>query len=216
MAAESNTTKQLVHDLQPVSPVRLPFSIGLCLAIQVVAVLLGSYASGFRLDLAERLMEPSFVIVLSALIVGAVASAVVALRSAIPGRGAGNRTSGLLVALPVMLALIVGILAPWGGRWTSLPQIWGGCAGCVALSSTSAVVPWIVVMILVGRLAPLKYLRSGVYAGLAAFLVGAIVTQLHCPAGDAYHLVIGHYLPVSVLSAATSIFAAWVLRLRVG
>ncbi len=53
------------------------------------------------------------------------------------------------------------------------------------------------------------------FAGLSAFLAGALITELHCPEGSSYHLAFGHYLPISVLSALACIAAAVILRSRV-
>jgi hypothetical protein len=113
----------------------------------------------------------------------------------------------------LLVALILGV-APWGGNWAGWRHVIGGCWTCMAVTAASAAVPWIATVMLVSRLAPLREVRVGLFAGLSAFLLGALVAELHCPNGNSYHLALGHFLPISVFAALTTYTAALLLRHR--
>jgi hypothetical protein len=116
--------------------------------------------------------------------------------------------------VPIALAGLVLILNPFSATWPGLASAATGCLHCAGLTAAAAAVPWLVVLAVVSRLAPLNELRIGMFAGLSAFLVGAIVTELHCPANSGYHLAFGHYLPVVLFSALACVAAAAVIRIR--
>jgi hypothetical protein len=120
----------------------------------------------------------------------------------------------LLFVAPIALMTMVLVASPWGGRWPGWGSIADGCMVCVAITAASAAIPWIATVMLVSRLAPLREVRVGLFAGLSAFLLGSLVSQLHCPNGDSYHLATGHFLPVSVFSVLTTYTAAVLLRSR--
>lgn len=205
---------RLAADLQPVRPARPGRLFALCLVVQL-AVVSGFLALvGGRSDLAERLAEPAFSTVLAFLAVAAAWSGSIAIRLAVPGRAVSERASWLLPVVPLALAGLVLILNPFSATWPGLASAANGCLRCAGLTAAAAAVPWLVVLAAVSRLAPLNELRIGMFAGLSAFLVGAIVTELHCPASSGYHLAFGHYLPVVLFSALACVVAAAVIRVR--
>lgn len=205
----------LVRSLQPIEPIKLSHQFIVCLCVQVLLGAIGLALAGVRGDLAARLSEPLFVIVLSLLVIGSAICATSAIRLAVPGRDDVPKGRLLaLVSFPFVLALVIVAVAPWGGEWMGWRHLLNTCWPCIGVTAAAAAVPWLATVILVSRLAPLRERRVGLFAGLSAFLLGALVTELHCPYGDSYHLALGHYLPIAVLSAAMTWGAALLLRYR--
>lgn len=205
----------LVRSLTPVEPIRLSHLFIVCLCIEVLFGAISLALAGVRPDLADRLTDSTFVIVISVLAIGAAMCATSAIRLAVPGRDDVPKGRLLaLIAIPVGLTLIVLVVSPWGRDWMGWRDAIGACLPCIGVTAAAAAVPWLATVILVSRLAPLRERRVGLFAGLSAFLVGALVTQLHCPYGDSYHLALGHFLPVAILSAAATYGAALLLRYR--
>jgi hypothetical protein len=205
----------LVRSLAPITPIKLSHLFIVCLCTQVLFGAIGLALAGLRGDLAERVAEPLFIIVVFMLVIGSAICATSAIRLAVPGRDdvPKGRLLGL-VCIPFALALAIVAVAPWGGEWMGWRNVLKTCWSCIGVTAASAAVPWLATVILASRLAPLRERRVGLFAGLSAFLLGALVTQLHCPYGDSYHLALGHYLPIAVLSAATTWGAALLLRYR--
>ncbi len=207
---------RLAADLEPVRPARPGRLFALCLAVQLGAISGFLALVGRRPDLSERLVEPAFFGVLVLLAVAAAWSGSIAIRLAVPGRAVSERAGWLLPVVPLALAGLVLILNPFSPTWPGLASAASGCLRCAGLTAAAAAVPWLVVLAVVSRLAPLNELRIGMFAGLSAFLIGAIVTELHCPSSSGYHLAFGHYLPVVLFSALACVVAAAVIRVRPG
>ena len=119
-----------------------------------------------------------------------------------------------MLSVPLLLAGAIIVFQPAGASFPGLSSLAGGCLQCAGFTAAGAAVPWLVMLALLGRLAPFNELRTGMHAGLAAFLIGSIATELRCGADSAYHVAFGHYLPVILFSAVTAIVAAAVLRAR--
>jgi len=206
---------RIVSDLEPVRPVRLRSFFLALFAVELLILISTPVLFGWRTDIAKQLADPAFVFVLTVLLVAAALSGWSALRMSVPGREVGGTPLSVLFAVPLVAALLVVIVSPWGGSWPGFSALMDGCWACIGVSTVTAVVPWIVGVVLVARLAPLRALRVGVFAGLSAFLVGAAVLQLHCGSNDAYHLAFGHFLPVAVLALLTGAAVSGYLRLQV-
>lgn len=206
----------LVRSLTPVVPIKLAHLFIVCLCVEVLFGAIGLAVAGVRGDLAERSAEPVFLIVISLLAIGAAICATSAIRLAVPGRDDVPKGRLLaLVSIPFAVSAFVLVAAPWGRDWMGWHDLLAGCRSCVGVTAASGAVPWMATMILLSRLAPLRERRVGLFAGLSVFLLGALVTQLHCPSGNSYHLMLGHYLPVAVLAAVTTYGAALLLRMRI-
>lgn len=205
----------LVRSLAPVVPIRLSHLFIVCLCVEVLFGAIALAIAGVRGDLPERAADPVFLIVVSMLVIATATCATTAIRLAVPGRD--DVPKGRLLALisfPFALSMLVLVAAPWGSEWLGWRDVLAGCWSCIGVTAASAAVPWMATVILMSRLAPLRERRVGLFAGFSVFLLGALVTQLHCPYGDSYHLALAHYLPVAVLSAATTYGAALLLRIR--
>lgn len=205
----------LVRSLTPVAPVKLSHLFIVCLCVQALFAAIALALAGVRVDLAERSGDPMFLVMVSVLGIGSAICATSAIRLAVPGRDDVAKVRlGALVSIPFVLAVVVVVMAPWGSEWVGWQGVIDTCWSCIGVTAAAAAVPWFATVILASRLAPLRERRVGLFAGLSAFLLGALVTQLHCPYGDSYHLAVGHYLPIAVLSAGTTYLAALLLRYR--
>jgi hypothetical protein len=203
---------RLVGELVPVNPVRLGRVFALCVVVQLAVAALALVAYGIRGDLAQRLAEPTFLLIVLPLALAAPACATIAVRMAVPGHEVRLSTMAALLVLPLVIAGLVLVTAPWGTAGLAWSDLIGGCWHCIGITLASAVAPWLAMVVVVGRLAPLRAARVGIFAGLAAFFVGAFVTELHCAARDAYHIAISHYLPVALLSIVAALVSAPLLR----
>jgi len=209
-----NLVASIVRDLRPVRPVRLGAVLALLLAVEVVFLVAGIGWAGIRHDIAERLRDLRFVASAGLLVSVAVGSAWGALKLSVPGRElSGAAFSGLLL-LPLIAGTAAALFLPWGGHWVGFGPTMVACWRCIALTAGAALVPWLFVVAAVSRLAPLRPARVGILAGLSAFAVGALVTELHCAARDGYHLALGHYLPVLAMALVTGVVVARALKAR--
>jgi hypothetical protein len=210
----SKLIDSMVRDLQPVRPVRIGAVLALLLALEVVVLIVGTSWGGIRPDIGQRLRDPRFVAFVAILLASAVGSAWAALRLSVPGRELSGRAFAALFLLPSLAAAAAVALLPWGGRWTGIGSMMGACWHCISFTAATALVPWLGVVLTVSRLAPLNPARVGILAGLSAFALGAVGTQLHCGCNDGYHLALGHYLPVLAMALITGAIVARVLRMR--
>jgi hypothetical protein len=80
------------------------------------------------------------------------------------------------------------------------------CCGCIYIGALVGVVPWLGLGLLLARNASFHPGWTGAWAGVSAFLLGAGAIQLHCPAWDMEHVMLGHLFPVALMTVA----AAWV------
>jgi hypothetical protein len=69
-------------------------------------------------------------------------------------------------------------------------------------------IPTILLAVMIRRAAPLPWLWSGIYVGLATIGLGAAALQFSCSSDDPMHLLVWHLLPgvlfVSVAALAAS------------
>jgi len=212
-ASRRSVVDELVADLGPVRPVRFARLFGLCVFLEIVAIVVAATVFGMRHDLAAQLHDPWFLAAIASLGVGAAWCSAIAIRLALPGRAVDARVPWLLL-LPVVLAGVVLVLRPVAGSSVDWQNMLFECASCAGITAASALVPWLVSLLVLRRLAPLNALRIGVFAGLSAFLVGALVTELHCPNPSSVHVALAHFLPVTLLTMATCAVAAAFLRIR--
>jgi hypothetical protein len=217
MSEPHNTViDEIIRDLRPVRPVRIGAVMALLLAVEGVVLAAGIGWSGIRPDIRDRLHDPSFVGFVGILATAAIGSAWAALRLSVPGRDLSLRALVGLLLLPSLAAIAAVGLLPWGGRWADIRPIAWACWRCISFTAATAFIPWLFVVMTVSRLAPLRPARVGIFAGLSAFALGAMATELHCASREGYHLALGHYLPVAVMALMTGVFVAIVLRTRTG
>lgn len=206
--------EEMVEDLRPVRPVRIGAVLALLVAVEAVVLAVGISWTGIRPDIHDRLHDGEFIGFVTILATAAIGSAWGALRLSVPGRELSGRALAGLLLLPSLAAAAAVVLLPWGGQWNDIRPIMWACWHCISFTAATAFIPWLFVVLAVSRLAPLRPARVGILAGLSAFALGALATELHCAAREGYHLALGHYLPVLVMALVTGVFVARVLRVR--
>jgi hypothetical protein len=202
---------ELVEGLEPVVPVRYGAAVSICLAAQAAALAIALWDPQLRVAATTRLESAWFLVAATTSLLGAATCAVAAVRSSLPGREPNAATLPLLT-VPLMLAFAA--VWVWRGEWAGLDDVLAGCRTCISGMMTTAVTPWFVMLFVLRRHAPLRPVRVGLLAGTAALLLGAVVTDVRCPAEDGIHLAVGHYLPVAAFSALGSAAAGVLLRRR--
>ena len=207
--------RRLQADAVPVGRLWPPV-VRLGLWLVLVAAVGGTLGlSGFRPDLGTQLRDPAFLFDIVLLTLAGVAAALIALRDAVPGRGA----SRFAALVPLGLALAA------AGLWGRLP-LQGEVAvrhfiatglPCATRTFVLAALPWCTLLIAVRRGAPLEPANAGVLIGGAALVMASLLMRLACPLDERLHLLVWHGLPVvggTLLSAGASL--AWLGHWRGG
>ena len=207
--------RRLQADAVPVGRLWPPV-VRLGLWLVLVAAVGGTLGlSGFRPDLGTQLRDPAFLFDIVLLTLAGVAAALIALRDAVPGRGA----SRFAALVPLGLALAA------AGLWGRLP-LQGEVAvrhfiatglPCATRTFVLAALPWCTLLIAVRRGAPLDPATAGVLIGGAALVMASLLMRLACPLDERLHLLVWHGLPVvggTLLSAGAGL--AWLRHWRGG
>jgi hypothetical protein len=217
MSEPTHDTRALVDRLiTDVAPVRRVWRPGVRLAVWLaVVVAIGWWRAraGLRPDLALQLGTLRYGAEL--LIIGAAAllAGNVSLRLAVPGTDAGGSRLVALAGL-VAAALLLSLRQPARVDLPLADFIAIG-TGCAIATITLALAPWVVLLVVLRRGAPLDPGPAGAAAGGAAFLAAFAVMRLVCPLDERLHLLVWHGLPVA-LGVALSAFLglAWLRRWR--
>jgi hypothetical protein len=206
-------TDRLVEDLRPVRRIWSPGArTATWLALEGV-VLVCLVATGLRGDGATLVTMPSFLIEFTALVVAAALLALLAFRAAVPG----EEVSGLvrfLAALCAALAAAHVASLPLGMDQTLGDFVHKGW-GCAIRTTVLAVLPWDVILLAVGRGAPLRGAITGALAGAAAFVMAFALMRVHCPIDEMLHLLAWHGAPVLAAAGVSGVIGLlWLPRWR--
>jgi hypothetical protein len=176
---------------------------------------LGVIVIGPRADVLTAIYQPTFVALAVATLGTALLSAAGAFVLSVPG----VERSPLQRAVPLVAggvwALVLVVLLTTGGdpvqRILALPFHWACVIEIVGLS----IVPSWVLFVMLRRAAPLRRAWSAAFATLAAVALAAVATQVICPLDDPAHQLVGHLLPVALLSlSGTIVGRRWLNWLR--
>lgn len=203
--ASADLIADLVRDLEAVRPVRLARMAATAVAIEVSTVLATAALLGARPTGAERLADPMFLVLLALLGSGALASMVTMAKLSVPGRVVASGVRLALVVLPLVLALGVVAISPWGGSFSGFASVFLAGAGCTRNTVLIAVPAWIAGLLYLRGFGSLDAFGTGLFASSAALFAAALAVQMACPSCDSWHLAVSHYSPILV--------AAWVAAL---
>ncbi len=206
---------ELIDDLRPVAPVRAASVYSVALVLQTLFVALAAAFMGVGVTVVDRFVDGFFPLLVSVLVFAAGASAWLAARMSIPGRHVDGAAKALVPALPLGLAVLVVVFSPWGADLSHLQEYLALGMPCTRMLAAIALPAWLVALVLLRMLAPLDTLSIGLFAALSALAQAAVVMQLACPAGDAYHLAVGHYLPITLIAALAAIASSVLLKMGV-
>jgi len=192
---------QLARDARPVRPVP-PSSVRLLrwAALTVPLMLLAIFIIGPRRDVAAAMSDTTFMAIAAVTIATALLAAASALVLSIPGaeRSAWQRALPLaaITAWTFALAYSLAIEGAAIDRLLRLPIH----VACILEIAGLSVIPGWALFKTLGAAAPLERAWTGALAALAALAFAAAATQFICPIDDQAHQLVGHVLPVMMLS----------------
>ena len=191
----------LARAADPVRPIARP-SLRLVqwTAATVPVTAAAAVVIGLRPDISSAITQPAFIGIAAATLTTALISGASALVLSIPGaeRSIVQRALPLLMGGLWALALVV--LLTGGGSPVQRLLLWPIHWLCILEITGLAIVPAVLLFTMVRRAAPLRRSWSGALATLAAVAIAAAATQFLCPVDDPAHHLVGHLLPVAVLS----------------
>jgi hypothetical protein len=204
--------ERLAADLRPVAriwPVTLRFSLWIALEIAILGIV-AIFAP--RIDLGAKLRHAQYVLELALWIAAGTAAAMLALRTAVPGRAA-KAVELAPIGIVVIAAVSLVAREPVDFQLQEFVRAGLRCAGCVAML---AALPWIAMFLAVSRALPLRVAQSGALIGLAAFTFSLAATRLGCPINDSVHLLVWHVAPVAIGTAGSVAAALFFFSNRAG
>lgn len=197
----------LVRDLKPVRPLRLPrerlasWALVVALTLTIVAAVIG-----LRVNIRTSLWTMAFQAHSLLLVLCAASAAAAALMLIVPGElvswwrrlapVAAGTSWVIWLVCEVWLLVMSGEAASPG--WTG--------AACVAKAVAFSVAPGVALAIMLGRGAPGDARSMMAFAGLAIAAVGALGVELTCPLTNPSHLLAWHAGPVVTAVAASWLF----------
>ncbi len=193
---------RLVRDVRPVRPLRSRRLFFAWLALQ--AAVPAVFAShGLRADIGAMFEQPLFVAQVLALVASGMLAAWLAARGAFPDRAAGLRSVAAMVTLALAGLVPLGTSAP---QWPDAFVAMG--TPCFTMTVMIAALPWLALLLLVGRGASVMPARAGLLAGAAAFLPAAAGMRAACSLDEPWHLLVWHGAPVVLGGAISALLGA--------
>lgn len=136
-----------------------------------------------------------------------------AITSSLPGRRTGRGFRFLEGAVLLALLLIPFIFFVRGQEGLDIVTACRNGWGCIQAASFAGLLPWILFGFILSRNASFHPGWTGAWAGVSAFLLGAVTIQIHCPDWETGHMVFAHLLPVAFFTfLSTFIGAYWFSR----
>jgi hypothetical protein len=148
------------------------------------------------------------------ILAGTVALAVASTRVVLPRRPSMLSPSrGLLLSIAIGVPLLVGA---WLMLWHSTYDDPFTRVGwrCFALTALTAPWPFVTLAYASRRVEPRHPATAGAALGAVAGAWAAVMVELWCPLAEVRHVLVGHVLPLVVLSLAGSVIGARMFRLR--
>jgi hypothetical protein len=203
--------ERLAANLRPVRrlwPVSIRFGLWFILEVGVLAWV-GTHTHN---DFMRKLEAPRYLLEVALFGAAAIVAAIIALRSAIPGRQV--RAGELAFVLASVLAG-TGLLMTQPLR-TGYPLTEFIVTGlsCAYQTSLLAAAPCIALWWAVKRGAPMRGATAGLAAGAAAALFSFAMMRIGCPIDERLHLLIWHLLPALIVAALSALAGAFWLRFR--
>jgi hypothetical protein len=203
--------ERLFPNFQPAKPV-WPIHTRLAIWLTVeLGILLAGLAT-HRADLSQKLQSAQYLLELGIFIAIGTVAAVLALKTAIPGREA---TRNELVLLSTVALAAIALISCEPSHNTPLAEFIYAGIPCAVFTVMFAALPWIGLFWAVRRGAPLALQTAAALIGVAAFAFAFAVGRLRCPIEDSLHFLIWHMLP-GFLGVLLSILAgiSWLRRKR--
>jgi hypothetical protein len=200
--------RRFAADLRPTRrlwPVGVRVGIWLALEVAVLAWVVTHTNNPFM----EKLAQPIYAIEIVFFAGAATILAVLALRSAIPGRTLRAGEAALAVSLLVAGTVLLILAAPVSTA-SGLSEFLRLGLRCAYGTFARAALPWLALWWLVRRGAPMRGGLSGLLVGGGALFFSFAMMRLACPIDEPLHLLTWHLLPALALTALSTLAGiAW-------
>jgi hypothetical protein len=203
--------ERLAANLRPVRrlwPVSIRFGLWLILQIAVLAWV-GTHTDN---DFMRKLEAPRYLLEVALFGAAAIVAAIIALRSAIPGRQL--RAGELAFVLASVLAGIGLVMTEPLRTGYALSEFVLTGLSCAYQTSLLAAAPCIALWFAVKRGAPMRGATAGLAAGAAAALLSFALMRIGCPIDERLHLLTWHLIPALIVAALSALAGAFWLRFR--
>ncbi len=205
--------ERLAVNLRPVRrlwPVSIRFGLWLILQIGVLAWV-GTHTHN---DFMRKLEAPRYMLEVALFGGAAIVAAIIALRSAIPGRQVRAGELAFVLA-PVLVGIGLVLTEPLRTGYPLTEFILAGLS-CAYQTCLLAAAPCIALWWAVKRGAPMRGATAGLAAGAAAALFSFAMMRIGCPIDERLHLLIWHLVPALIVAALSALAGAVWLRFRPG
>jgi hypothetical protein len=204
--------RRLTADIKPARtlwPVRARVGLWMALEAVIITLIIVREPGSITTRISQPIYAPEILLFIAAALI----FALMALRSALPGRvlGALDAMIAGILALAGTVLVMVGEPATTSQQLREFMRVGLSCA---CMTGALAIVPWIVLWWMVGRGAPMRGSISGVLVGAGALSFSFAMMRIVCPLDDPLHLLIWHLLPALVLIALSGLAGAVWLRFR--
>jgi len=191
----------LARAAHPVRPLPRPsLRLARWTAAIVPVTALAAVVIGLRADVSSAITEPAFIGIAVATLATALISAASVLVLSIPGAERSIVQRAVPLSMCGLWALALGVLLARGGDPLQRLLVWPLHWLCVIEITALGIVPALALFTMLRRAAPLRRYWSAALATLASVAIGAAATQFICPLDDPAHQLVGHVVPVAVLS----------------
>jgi len=204
---------RLAREIKParrLRPVGVRLALWMLLDVGVLAWVITHTDNDFLLKLEHR---PAYALEIVFFVGAAMISAILALRSAIPGRplSAGETILGVTLVLAGVVLITVSAPIRTGYLVQEFMHLGLRCAKeTVVLAAT----PWLLLWWLVSRGFPIRGRLSGSLIGAGAMFFSFALMRIACPIDEPLHLLTWHLLPAFALIALSTWAGAVWLRFR--
>jgi hypothetical protein len=203
--------ERLARELKPVRPL-WPVSARLALWLGLEALFLALVVEKSTNDFMPKLAHPIYLLEVAFFAVAGIASAALALRATIPGRGV--RKSELAAAAGLVIAGILLLMTQPVRTGLPLNEFIGLGFRCACNTGIIALVPWLALWWAVRRGAPMNGIAEGALVGSGALLFSFALMRIGCPIDDELHLLTWHLVPALLLIGLSTIVGGMWLRFR--
>jgi hypothetical protein len=204
--------RQLANE---VTPTRRPWSIGVRLTLWMLLefAVLAWVVTHTDNAFLHKLTHPVYAIDIILFVGAAIISAILALRSTIPGRTlrADEAMLGATLVLAGTVLLTVG--EPIRTSYQSAEFLHVGLR-CAYQTMALATTPWLLLWWLVSRGFPTRGRLSGLFVGAGAMFFSFAMMRIACPIDEPLHLLIWHLMPAFAVVALSTWAGAARLRFR--
>jgi hypothetical protein len=203
--------ERLAANLRPVRrlwPVSIRFGLWLILEVGVLAWV----GTRTHNDFMRKLEAPQYMLEVALFGAAAIVAAIIALRSAIPGRQVRAGEIAFVLA-PVLAGIGLVFTEPLRTGYPLAEFILTGLS-CAYQTCLLAAAPCIALWWAVKRGAPMRGATAGLAAGAAAAFFSFAMMRIGCPIDERLHLLTWHLIPALIVAALSALAGAFWLRFR--